>query len=366
MIPHRHLQKNLPSVAFLIALMTSGLAWGAQYSVISERCQNLETRQTVAAIREIASGSKAMKLVIDPATLETALVSAKKLSCERTTLTTDPNFVNASYGRLLTHFAKPASGKFVAANEGFKRFAASCAVRAADASTSLAPMVLTMDLCPAHSEGDAKHPHRPFDLGYFQSLQQEGLRTGRVVNATVFVSGGWLRMHKRETKQLLELNDPSKGLSLTFANHSNTHPYLGNHIPSTQNFMTALSRDQFFDEVVATEKEMLKAGITPSVFFRFPGLMSNANEITALQEMGLVPVGTTGWLALNGGSNPQYAGFDFSNDQAAKPGRILLTHANGNEENGVRGRRGILDFLSANGAQTTFVSIATAAACAVP
>lgn len=81
-------------------------------------------------------------------------------------------------------------------------------------------------------------------------------------------------------------------------------------------------------------------------------------------RLGLVPVGTTAWLALNGGSS-QYAGFDFSRDQTPKAGRIVLTHGNGNEELGVRGARGVLPFLADRGAQTTFVPIATAATCSL-
>lgn len=354
---------------FLLTLGLSGQAWGARYDVISETCVDLGTGKTVAALREVASGSKAKKLVVDPITLETTLVSSTKLKCEKTTFASDSTLAPSLYGRALTRFTTPSTGQFVSANEGLKRFSPVCASQRSNLSlgskSPLQPMSLTLDFCPAQSRGDEKHPHRPMDRGYLESLRAEGQRTGRTVNATIFISGGWIRMHRAEVKELIAFNDPSRGLSLTFANHSNTHPYLGHDIPATQNFMTAMSRNDFVNEVLTTEKEMLKAGLTPSVFFRFPGLMSNATEIEALKELGLIPVGTTGWLALDGGRNTQYAGFDFSTDQAAKPGRILLTHGNGNEENGVRGHRGVLDFILQHGASTTFVPLTTALACSL-
>ena len=37
---------------------------------------------------------------------------------------------------------------------------------------------------------------------------------------------------------------------------------------------------------------MLEYGVKPSVFFRFPGLVSSKDKVVELKEMGLIPVGS--------------------------------------------------------------------------
>jgi hypothetical protein len=66
---------------------------------------------------------------------------------------------------------------------------------------------------------------------------------------------------------------------------------------------------------------MLSKGIVPSVFFRFPGLVSSNKIIEQVLSFGLIPVGSDAWLAKG---------------QQAKDGSIVLIHANGNEEIGVQ------------------------------
>jgi len=65
---------------------------------------------------------------------------------------------------------------------------------------------------------------------------------------------------------------------------------------------------------------MLKNGLLPSVFFRFPGLVSDQQLVYRITDFGLIPIGTDAWLAKG---------------QAPQAGSIVLIHGNGNEPVGV-------------------------------
>ena len=73
-------------------------------------------------------------------------------------------------------------------------------------------------------------------------------------------------------------------------------------------------------EVLETEKAMLKNGLMPSVFFRFPGLVSDQQLVYRITDFGLIPVGSDAWLAKG---------------QQPHAGSIVLIHGNGNEPVGV-------------------------------
>ena len=74
-------------------------------------------------------------------------------------------------------------------------------------------------------------------------------------------------------------------------------------------------------EVLQTEVAMLERAMLPSVFFRFPGLVSDESIFERVTSFGLIPTGTDAWLAKG---------------QPATPGSIVLIHGNGNEPAGVR------------------------------
>ena len=66
---------------------------------------------------------------------------------------------------------------------------------------------------------------------------------------------------------------------------------------------------------------VLENGCMSSVFFRFPGLVSDRQVFKTVLGYGLIPIGSDAWLAK--GESP-------------KNGSIVLIHANGNEPLGVR------------------------------
>jgi hypothetical protein len=73
-------------------------------------------------------------------------------------------------------------------------------------------------------------------------------------------------------------------------------------------------------EVLDTEVALLERNIVPSVFFRFPGLVSDQAVFEKILSFGLIPVGSDAWLAKG---------------QWPKDGSIVLIHANGNEPYGI-------------------------------
>ena len=73
-------------------------------------------------------------------------------------------------------------------------------------------------------------------------------------------------------------------------------------------------------EVLKTEATLIDNGLQPSVFFRFPGLVSDAGLVSRVTSYGLIPVGSDAWLAKG---------------QTPSSGSIVLVHGNGNEPIGI-------------------------------
>ena len=110
-----------------------------------------------------------------------------------------------------------------------------------------------------------------------------------------------------------------KDITITWVNHTYNHHYDPN-LPLTKNFLLEPGTDIDF-EILGTEIAMLQHGLMPSVFFRFPGLVSDAKMVQAVTGYGLIPIGSDAWLAKG---------------QAAHAGSLVLIHGNGNEPIGVK------------------------------
>ncbi len=172
---------------------------------------------------------------------------------------------------------------------------------------------LTIDLCPSH---------HPLDRIVFTDLLREMGKIEKPVPVSVCLTGSWIREHSGDLRwldSLVKEND----LSIIWINHSFSH-FFSEKAPLNENFMLAPGTDTD-GEVLNNETEMLRNGIIPSVFFRFPGLVSDHKVYNRILELGLIPVGSDAWLA-----------------KGQKPGNgsIVLIHGNGNEPVGVS------DFIS--------------------
>jgi hypothetical protein len=168
---------------------------------------------------------------------------------------------------------------------------------------------LTIDLCPSQ---------RSMDRIVFTDLISEIGLVEKPVPIAVSITGRWISEHPGDLNWLDSLE--RKGdLSILWINHSyNHHTY--NKVPLKRNFMLAPGTD-INSEVLLTEISLLQRKIVPSVFFRFPGLVSDREIYDKILKLGLIPVGSDAWLAKG---------------QWPTDGSIVLIHANGNESIGVR------------------------------
>lgn len=170
---------------------------------------------------------------------------------------------------------------------------------------------LSLDLCPSVE---------PLEKEFFHFLDTLIRKNSdeKPIPITFFVSGGWIRAHRKELGWLLEQEALGK-FAFLWANHSNKHAY-SHEKPDKENFLRLAGTD-LAAEILRTEETMLKNGLLPSVFFRFPGLVSDTALYAQVLEYGYLPIGTNAWIAKG---------------QKIRAGAIALLHGNGNEPKGVR------------------------------
>ncbi|MDB5018706.1 MAG: polysaccharide deacetylase [Mucilaginibacter sp.] len=167
---------------------------------------------------------------------------------------------------------------------------------------------LTADLCPSS---------RPLDRRIFTDIFQQFQKVEQPVPVALSITGIWMRDHQPDLAWLKELQLKNQVI-ITWINHSYNHR-VSRTLPLKDNFLLEPGTDINF-EVLGTEQAMLKNGLLPSVFFRFPGLVSDQQLIYKITDFGLIPIGSDAWLAK--GQQPQ-------------SGSIVLIHGNGNEPIGV-------------------------------
>jgi hypothetical protein len=134
----------------------------------------------------------------------------------------------------------------------------------------------------------------------------------------VSITGQWISRHPGDLQWLDSLVRTNE-LSIVWINHSYNH-FTYKNVPLKMNFMLAPGT-RIDDEVLKTEIALLQRNILPSIFFRFPGLVSDREIYRKILNLGLIPVGSDAWLAKG---------------QWPKDGSIVLIHANGNEPLGIK------------------------------
>ncbi len=167
-------------------------------------------------------------------------------------------------------------------------------------------MTLTTDLCPSSKTG--------FERRLYQTLID---RFKHPVPVTLFISGRWIAHHEEALKQLHRWEQEGK-LAITWGNHTYTHPYHPSK-PLKHNFVLSPGYNLKSD-TLKLEQTLLERGIVPSIFFRFPGLVSDQKSMETIRALGLIPIGSDAWLAKG---------------QQPKQGSIILVHGNKNEPKGV-------------------------------
>ena len=162
---------------------------------------------------------------------------------------------------------------------------------------------LSMDLCPSSKKG--------YESDFIAHLTKQNGKTP----IAIALSSAWKEHHEKEFKELVN----NLLLQITWVNHSHTHFY-DPKLPIRDNFMLHVNTD-VKSEILGVEKTLLEEGITPSVFFRFPGLIADEKLMRELREIYfLIPLGANAWIAKN---------------EPIKTGSIILIHGNKNEPQGI-------------------------------
>ncbi len=167
---------------------------------------------------------------------------------------------------------------------------------------------LTLDLCPST---------KPYERNFFQYLGRYSEIKKEAFPVAIAISGGWMLHHKDELQEILNLQQAKK-IQITWVNHTRHHPYtIG--LETKHNFLLRPDINPLA-EILDQEQLMLTHGLVPSVFLRYPGLVSNQNLIELTKSLGLIPLGSQSWIGKT---------------KSFSVGDILLLHGNGNEAKGI-------------------------------
>jgi len=293
----RSLRLFAPIVASLLLLPLGASAQRIEkYSVFFGSCQASGDTVPCLAMRSFARANKQYLLTVNLATLATRVVERDSVRCDTSTLR-----------KLRRRFG--STPYVLALDSAEKRSALVQDAGIVRAAPRRGGIDLTADLCPSRL---------PLDRKFFTGLIDQFLPEEKPIPIALAVTGNWMYSHQEDLRWLIGLGDSGE-LSITWINHSYNHRWYDS-VPMQENFLANKETDLDL-EVLKTERKMLEYGLTPSVFFRFPGLVSDSTLFARITAYGLVPVGTDAWLAKN---------------QSPRSGSIVLVHANGNEPYGIR------------------------------
>lgn len=256
------------------------------------------------AVRFFSIKSHRYYLTVNPYTLDTAIQRPDQISYCPPQKRSDSNSIYFSWNTLKK---TPYISSLIACNTPPVHLENYGLTRA---SHKIDGMILTIDLCPSA---------KPFEKKFFQTLVALANDNCSPMPIAISISGAWLLEHSEEFNWLIEQSKQKK-LAITWINHSLSHLHFAEP-EFGENFMVfPYIQTSFHNEILQLEKLLIEHKQLPSIFFRFPGLVSDKGLITALGQFHLIPVGTDAWLAHN---------------EKPHSGSIILVHGNGNEPEGI-------------------------------
>jgi hypothetical protein len=250
----------------------------------------------ILIIRQYEQAGQMFYLGVDPNNLETEVIAAKQVVLKPTT------WQNMQFEYKDTPYIKVVQA-------AQKQSVSLQNAGISHGSSNEKGITLTIDLCPSQ---------KPLDRIIFTTLISEFKNIEKPVSIGVCVTGRFMLTHSADINWLKELV-ASGDIAITWVNHSYNHRF-NNKLPLKKNFLLEANTDLDF-EILGTELAMRQHGLLPSVFFRFPGLVSNQKTANKMIGYGLVPIGSDAWLAKG---------------QKVHSGSIVLIHGNGNEPVGVK------------------------------
>ncbi len=286
----------------LLASLVAGGAMAARGAVVREYREysaelfTQEKKFARVALRRFRMDGTECYLAVDPDTLGTEIAPVGKYLILKKT------FNEIAIRRKDTAFFKAI--RFAGQNSWRLQNAGLIHIPANDRD-----VYVTADLCPTRL---------PLDRSPFINLIAEYGPYHRPVPVAIAVSGIWMEKHREDLKWLDGLAK-SGDLSITWVNHTYNHRHK-KRVPLWKNFLLDIGT-RLEDEVMKNEIAMVEAGLVPSVFFRFPGLVSNKALFAGVSGYGLIPLGSDAWLGKK---------------QWPVAGSIILIHANGQEPVGIR------------------------------
>jgi hypothetical protein len=271
------------------AAQLRGAAAVSDYRPVLKACVAADGRRTIA-IREMTVAGQNLALLADPEAMTTRLERAACWTCRETS---EDDLKSTRMGRAIQESAEAPGLVY----RGF--------LRNAGLTHGAAPGdFLTGDLCPSK---------RPLDRAFFTRLETAGSHAPVALS----ISGLWLTHHFADFRWLVDQRN-SGALDILWVDHTYHHPYRSK-LPIAANFLLMKGVDPEA-EILDTERLLIANGETPSLFFRFPGLVSSDPLMQAVSRFHLVTLGADAWLAKG---------------QQPERGSIVLVHPNGNEPKGL-------------------------------
>lgn len=284
---------------FIFILFINGIAATAQDAISNYKVYFAEAtykNSPIIIIRKLDRQAQACYFSVDPNTLETQIIAANLVTAKPLTWAailvkykTTP-YIKALLNAQQQSFALQDAGII----HGFPKEKG---------------ITLTIDLCPSH---------KPLDRVVFTSLITEFGKIEKPVPVALSITGRFMLTHPEDINWLKNLVK-SGDITITWINHTYNHHY-NPKAPLTNNFLLEPGTDLSF-EILGTEIALLQQKLQSSVFFRFPGLVSDNRISDSVIGYGLIPIGSDAWLAKG---------------QQANAGSIVLIHGNGNEPLGVK------------------------------
>lgn len=270
----------------------------SEYTPELSSCK-LSTGETLFVLRRFTLNNASATLAVEPKTLKSHIVSADCLSeCKDIQ---ESEYENSHYGDIHGH---SVSAPFPLQNDGLT-----------EGLSGKKQLALTIDMCPS-KKGISKN--------VYDKLVAIAKSSGTAFPVGIAMTKTWMTTYSTHFSWLKEQAIDNR-LNILWINHSDTHPYKAN-VALENNFLLSSGVD-FTKEVLGTEKALVAGGVTPSLFFRFPGLVSSKKLILQLADWGIIPLGSKAWLAK--GEKP-------------KKDSVILIHGNQNEP---AGEQAFLNFV---------------------
>ena len=172
---------------------------------------------------------------------------------------------------------------------------------------------LTADFCPSK-----KH--------WYESKSFEKFMNSWNKNIWIAITSAWINWHKKDFQELIKLKNSWK-LNITWINHTKTHSYNFSNDFSSTFILTPWLKLK--DEILDVEKKLLENSQAPSIFLRFPWLISDEEIFKeVIYKYWLIPLWSNTWLA---------------KWEKIKSNSIILIHWNKNEPRWIEIFNKILD-----------------------